>query len=101
MKPRCVRDGLDVVLRSQIVVRPRNCRMLSYTETRDCLRKRKPDIEIGIVVAAPVSRPPAGIHAELHEIGEPSDLARTRGFAARQGPKLIEIDCSRALSGEV
>jgi hypothetical protein len=38
--------------------------------------------EVGILATAAVASPPARIHRELHQISEPSELARARRFTA-------------------
>src|SRR5205085_4493480 len=68
VKSRRVGNGLDVVIRHKVVVGSRNCGKLPLTQTRDCLRKHKRGIEIGVVSAAPVPSPPTGVHSELHEV---------------------------------
>src|SRR5258708_7966138 len=61
MKPCGIGDRLDVIIRTQIGIVSGNRGMLPYVQTRDCLRKREIWIEIGVVVAAAVTRPPTGI----------------------------------------
>ena len=69
-----------------------NRRMLPHVQTRNCLIERRTEIGIG---GAAVPNPPTGIHAELGEIGKPSDLPGPGRFAAGQGAKAIEVDGPR------
>ena len=76
-----------------------NGRKLPLTQTRDGLSERV--TEIRVLRAAAVARPPTGVHGELHEVGEPSDLLGAGRFTARQRAKLIQIDGCRALRSQV
>src|ERR1700730_3838946 len=74
MERRRVGDGLDVGLTSWISIRyidRGDCRMRFPFDEQgwDRLRKNKRRIKIGILVAAAIPRPPAGIDDKLHEIG--------------------------------
>ena len=69
--------------------------MLPLIQTRDRLIEGV--TEIGVLGAAAIPRPPTRVYRELHEIGKPPYLLRSCRFAARQGTKLVKIDCIRAL----
>ena len=58
-------------------------------------------IEVRVLVAVAVSAPPAGVHRELHEVGEPPDLLGAGRHAARKCPELVEIDRRRPVRLEV
>src|SRR5258706_8871501 len=94
MKARRVGYRLDVFRGGEVGIGPGNGRKLPFTQTRDGLRECV--TEIGVLRAAAVARPPAGVHGELHEVGETSNLLGTGRFAARQRAKLIQIDWFRA-----
>src|SRR5436305_8887715 len=94
VEARRVGDRLDVVLGGQVGIGPGNGRKLAFTQTRDGLRERV--TEIGVLCAAAVARPPASVHGESHEVGEPADLPGASRFTAGQGAKAIQIDGSRA-----
>ena len=66
--------------------------MLPFEQARHGLGKHEIRIEVGVVVAAAVARPPARIEGELHEVGEPRLSARSGRRAARQSAKLVQID---------
>ena len=70
-----VGDRLKVVSGSEVTVVSGNRRKLPRTQTRDCLTKRV--TEVGVLCSAAVPSPPTGVHGELREVGEPSDLLRT------------------------
>src|SRR6185437_16202357 len=91
VKSRGICDCLDVVARGKIVVGSRNRWKLPLAQTWNRLWKRERRIEVGIVGAAPAPGPPTGVHRELHEVCESSDLLRARRSATRQSTKLIEI----------
>ena len=92
VESRGVCDRLDVSVRTQIRVRLGNGGELTGSQGGDRLRKHEVRVEIGIVGAAAVTRPPACIERELHEVGEPWLAACSRSLASRQRSKLIEID---------
>ena len=48
--------------------------------------------EVGVFGVAAVARPPARIDGQLHQVGEPPDLLRAGGFAARQRGEFFEVD---------
>ena len=57
-------------------------------------------IKIRVMAVVAIARPPAGIHCELGQVGEPMpDQGRVNsgGSAAHQGAKRIEICRSRSL----
>src|SRR4029077_8606496 len=92
--------GLDVVRDEEVVIVSRNCRKLPIIkQTRDCLGKGV--TEIRILGAAAVPSPPTGIHGELHEVCETSDLLCPCRFTARQSAKLIQVDWIGALRNQV
>src|SRR5262249_6317498 len=97
VESRRVGDRLNVLRRIEIIICAGNTRKMSGTQPRYGLRKREPRIEIGILRAASVARPPTRIHFEQHEVGEPSDLLRTGRLTAWQRAKRIEIDRIRVL----
>jgi hypothetical protein len=89
VEPRRVSDRLNVGWVVKVGLRRRDSWMLSDGQTRDRLRERRPEIRIFF---ASVPSPPSGIHTELHEVGEPSDLLGTGCFTARQVTEPIQID---------
>src|SRR6185503_19094783 len=56
-----VGDRLNVGVRSQISVRPRDCCKLPLIQAGDCLGERKSRIEVRVVSSAAISSPPARI----------------------------------------
>ena len=96
MEARRVGDRLDVVIGGEVAIVSGNCRKLPFQQTRDGWWKRV--TEIGVLRAAAVPNPPTGVHGELHEVGEPSDLLGACRFTARQSAKLIQIDGIGALA---
>src|SRR5690348_4938039 len=92
-------DGLDVVSGGEVTIVSGNRRKLPGKQTRDGLREGV--TEIGILGAAAVACPPTGIHGELHEVGEPSDVLGAGRFTAWQRTKLIQIDWICALRSQV
>ena len=90
-----VGDRLDVVVRCQVVVASRNCRVLTYSQGWHGLRKGIS--EIGVSRAAAVPCPPARVHGELHNVCEPPNLLRPCRFAAWQSTKLFQVDYICAL----
>src|SRR5258708_38909157 len=99
MEARRVGDRLDVVSGGEVAIVSGNRRKLPFTQTRDGLSERV--TEIGVLRAAAVARPPTGVHGELHEVGEPSDLLGACRSTARQRAKAIQIDGLRALRSQV
>ncbi|HYL43133.1 MAG TPA: hypothetical protein VEU97_07100 [Ktedonobacteraceae bacterium] len=99
MEGRRVGNRLDVVMGGQVAIVSGNRRKLPFTQTRDSLSERI--TEIGVLRATAVAGPPAGVHRELHEVGEPSDLPGACRFTARQRAKLIQIDGIRALGDQI
>src|SRR5207248_8699105 len=105
METRRVCDRLEVIRdpwgcplfkADQVNICSRNRRKLPLTQTRDSLSERV--TEIGILRAASVARPPAGVHRELHEVGEPSLVLECAcRLTALQRAKLIQIDGIGAL----
>ena len=69
MECRRVGDRLDVVFGVKVVIGSGNRRKLPFQQTWDCRSERVP--EIGVLCAAAVLCPIAGIHRKLHEIGKP------------------------------
>ena len=76
-----------------------NRRKLPFQQTRDGWWEGV--TEIGVLRAAAVLSPPTGIHGELHEVCEPSDLLGAGRFTARQRAKLIQIDWISAFRNQV
>src|SRR5437879_4591600 len=72
--------GVTHVTASRVGIASRNCRMLPRIQTRDCLIERRAEIGVG---RAAVPNPPTGVHRELGEVGEPSDLPGSVRGAAR------------------
>src|SRR2546430_7859805 len=109
METRRVGDRLEVIRDGwgsprfkalQVIIGSRNRRKLPLTQTRDGLSERVP--EIGVLRAAAVARPPAGVHRELHEVGEPSLVLECAcRLTALQRAKLIQIDGIGALRNQV
>ena len=48
--------------------------------------------EVGVQGVAAVARPEAGVHGQLHQVGETSDVLSTGRLTARQSTKLIQIN---------
>ena len=68
----------------------------------DRLGKLEVGIEVRIFIVDPVSSPEAGVHIEVHQIGEPFlRLIGSGGLAAWQGAELVEIDRSCTLRNQV
>src|SRR5712692_1735134 len=82
-----VGNRLEVILRVQVGIVSGNRRKLPLQQTRDGLREGV--TEIGVLRTAAVPGPPTGVHGELHEVCEPSDLLGACRLTARQGAKLI------------
>src|SRR5713101_6612142 len=82
-----VGDRLEMVFGGQVAIVSGNRRELSRTQTGDCLSESV--TEVGILRAAAVPRPPTGVHRELHEVGEPSDLLGACRLTAWQRAKPI------------
>ena len=99
MKACRVGDRLDVFRRSEITIMSGNCRKPPFQQTRNGWRKGV--TEVRVLGAAAVLRPITGVHCELHEIGESSDILSTSRFTTRQGAKLIQIDWICALGNQV
>src|SRR6266511_4528399 len=95
METRCIRDCLEVIWGVEIIIVSRNGWKLPCTQPRDSLWEGVS--KIGILRVAAVLRPPTGVHGELHEIGEPSNLLGTSRFTAGQGAELVQINCLCAL----
>ncbi len=74
VEARSIGDCLNVVIRREVVVGPRNGRMLAHIQSGDGLIEGV--AEIRVLVANAIARPPTGIHSELHEVGKPPDLLR-------------------------
>jgi hypothetical protein len=56
------------------------------------LTKHKVGIEIGVVVVAAIASPETGVHIEVHQVGEPTDICGPARLTAGQIGKLIEVD---------
>ena len=97
MEGRRVGDRLDVVIGGEVGIVSGDRRKLSRCSNPGRLGETDVGTEIGVLRAAAVPGPPTGVHGELHEVGEPSDLLGPGRFAAGQGAKLIQIDWRRAL----
>src|SRR6266852_1661476 len=82
-----VGDRLEMIFGGQVAIVSGNRRELPRTQTGDCLSESV--TEVGILRAAAVPRPPTGVHRELHEVGEPSDLLGACRLTAWQGAKPI------------
>src|SRR5260370_29050355 len=79
MEPRRVGNRLEVIRDGwgsprykplQVPIVSGNGRKLPRTQPRDGLSERGV-IDIGVLRAAAVARPPTGVHGELHQVGEP------------------------------
>ena len=77
MKGGRVRDSLNVIWRTKIGIRNRDCRLV-----RDRDRLGIGGSEIGIRFAS-IPDIPTRIHCELHKVREPSDLLGPGSLAAR------------------
>src|SRR5260221_12818051 len=97
----CVKGGwvISRFKALQVSIGSGNGRKLPFTQPRDCLSKRV--TEIGGLCAAAVPPPPTGVHGELHEVGEPSDLLRAGRFTAPPRAKLLQTYGRRALGHQV
>ena len=63
-----VGNGLDVLVRVQVIICPRNGRKLPLFQIRDRLLESS-WIDVGIIRAAPITRPPTGVDGKLHQVG--------------------------------
>src|SRR5260370_18747000 len=100
MEARRVGDRLDVVSGGQIGIRSGNGRKLPFQQPWDGWGESVP--EIGVLRAAAVARPPAGIYGELHQVGEPElVLLCACRLTALQRAKLIQVDGVRALVSQL
>src|SRR5689334_715210 len=95
MEARGISDCLEVIWRVEVVIISGNSWKLPGAQPRDSLREGVS--EIGVLGVTAVAGPPTGVHAELHEVGEPSNLLGTRGFTTRQGAELVQVDWLRTL----
>src|SRR5712692_6055960 len=73
--------------------------MLSDRQAGNCLWKSV--TEIGVFRATAIPSPPAGVHGELHDIGEPADLLSACRLTAWQRTKLVQVDYVRAFGFQV
>ena len=94
-----VGDGLEVLRRMQVVIVSGNGRKLPFQQIWDGWWERIP--EIGVLGAAAVARPEAGVYSELHEVGEPSDLLGSLCFTTGQGAKLIQVDRLSSIRNQI
>jgi len=95
---RCsVGDDLNVVGIPEIGIGPRDGGAVGDSNG---LRKRGPKVR---VCRAAIADEPAGVHVEVHEVGEAHTLRPRyrRCLAARQGSELIEVDWIRSLGFQV
>src|SRR5437588_4872635 len=99
METRRVGDRLDVVSGGEVPIVSGNRWELPLTQTRNGLREGV--AKIGVLRAAAVACPPTGVHGELHEVGEPSDLLGAGSFTAGQRAKLVQIDGLRTDRSQV
>src|ERR1700704_4980515 len=96
MKSCCIGDRLEMVgdvrwcTPGEISIVPGNCRAIHNVDSL-----RKGVSEVRILCAAAVASPPTGIHRQIHEVCEPTDLLSACRLAAGQGAKVVEIDCVR------
>src|SRR6476660_7452759 len=68
-----------------------DCGVMAFVEVGDGLRKDEARIEVRIVGAAAVPRPPTGVQGKLHEVGQAKLSTRAGGLAAGQGAEWLEI----------
>src|SRR6266516_2425383 len=80
METRCIGDCLEVIWGVEIIIVSRNGWKLPCTQPRDGLWEGVS--KIGVLRVAAIARPPTGVHSELHEVGEQSDLLGTGGLTA-------------------
>ena len=99
MESGCVCDRLEMLLRRQVCVRAWDAGELAGGEIGDRLGERV--AEVGILRGAAVPRPPARVHRQSHQVGEPPDPPCAGGFAARQRLEPIEVGGALALGLEV
>jgi hypothetical protein len=99
VEARRVGDRLDVVSGGEVAIVSGNRRKFASIQTRDGLSERA--TQIWVLRAAAVACPPTGIHGELHEVGEPSNLLGAGRFTTWQRTKLIQIDWISALRSQV
>src|SRR6266700_3565768 len=83
----------------QVIIVSGNRRKLPLEQPWNGLSERV--TKIGVLGAAAVAGPITGVHGELHEVGEPSDLLGACGFTARQRAKLVQVDGIGALRNQI
>ena len=104
VKPSGKGDRFHVIARifwivaAEIIGVARNRGMQTGRETWDGVGKRRAQIRIR---GAAVASPPAGINGQLSEIGESSDLLRSRGCAARQRSESVQVNGRSAFGDEI
>ena len=92
MPHRRVDDSLQVILRLKVGIRSRNRGKLALRQPRLCLGKHEIRVEIWVVIAAAISRVPTRIQRQLHQVREARFAARSRGTAAWQSTKALQVD---------
>src|SRR5215472_11564303 len=95
-------NGLKEVGIAGVRVSPGNCRVPPFAQVWNGLREDKTGLQVGVVVANTVSRPPTGVHGELREVSQPQLPAgcTSRG-TAWQGTKSLQTDGISSLRHEV
>jgi len=91
MECRRVGNRLNMSVGVQVGVCSRNRRELTVVEIRDRLLECR-WIEVRIVRAAAIARPPTRVERELHQVGQPQLAAGSRRGAARQCPEGFHVD---------
>src|SRR5258708_40049273 len=99
MESRRVGDRLDMFIGGEVALVSRNRWNLAFAQPWDGLSEGV--TEIRVFAAAAVLRPPTGVHGELHQVSEPSDLLGACRFTAGQVAKAIQIDRIGTLGNQV
>src|SRR5439155_8980077 len=94
-------NRLDVIRRGQVIIASGDCGKMAHTQTLHSLGKLESGIQIGVLIVDAVTRIPTGVHSELHQVCEPSNLLSACSFAAEEGAKLIQIDWLRAFRSQI
>src|SRR5258708_1869667 len=99
MESRRVGDRLDMVIGGDVAIVSRHRWKLDFAQTWYGLSEGVTEIRVFAVVA--VLRPPTGVHGELHQVSEPSDLLGACRFTAWQVAKAIQIERIGTLGNQV
>ena len=90
LEGRGVGNCLNVLEGEQVGICPRNGRELSVVQIRNRLLESG-WIDVGIIRAAAIARPPTGVHRELHQVGQPQLSAGSRRGAAWQCAERFQV----------